>query len=144
MTTFYDSATIDCVMTRTSYWTLLFLSMAFDSCAQTRCGAHSCQEIVIPNVITPNSDNLNDHFQILFQDCFCPVTSLTLVVFNRWGQCVYQEIASSTSEGFTWNGVCEQNKQLTEGIYYYLIHIKYGMNSQEYYRQWKGWVRILR
>ncbi len=49
---------------------------------------HNCQSCVnVPNVFTPNQDGLNDYF-LPFHDC--NVTDYTMMIFNRWGQVIYE------------------------------------------------------
>ena len=71
-----------------------------------------------PNVITPNSDNLNDCFGLItapqFENCY------TLQVFNRWGKKVFEKDSSHKC----WDGKNRNNgKELSEGVYYYIITI---------------------
>lgn len=123
---------------------LLLLTTTVKSYTQNSCDSKSCLDVLIPNIITPNDDGLNDQLQILFQDCFCQVTQLKLLVFNRWGMCVYQEVAASILDAFAWQGECEQGTQLNEGTYFYLISLKNEINGKERSTEWKGWVMIRR
>lgn len=46
-------------------------------------------ELIIPNVFTPNGDNVNDVFQIQNpQDC--EITEFNLIIYNRWGNVVFK------------------------------------------------------
>jgi len=78
----------------------------------------------VPNIITPNEDNLNDYF--VFENIENRIWSLQ--VFNRWGEQVY------FSEHYenTWHG-----EGLCEGIYYYKL---FSEESKEV----KGWVQVFR
>ena len=80
--------------------------------------------IFIPNVITPNSDEINEHFEISGID-----SPVQLTIVNRWGNVVY----FSESYNNSWNG-----GNLATGTYYYLVDI--GCTNQEL----KGWLQILR
>ena len=72
----------------------------------------------IPNVFTPNGDNLNDCFQIngteALTDCF------QLNIFNRWGNMVFK----SKNNLFCWDGKTENNNSLPPGTYFYLLTLK--------------------
>ena len=75
-------------------------------------------KLVIPNVFTPNGDNVNDFF-------FLKATSLTdisVVIFNRWGQKVY-ELTTSVGN-ISWDGKDQYGKEVAEGVYYYVIKAK--------------------
>ena len=74
-------------------------------------------EYDMPNVFTPNGDGSNDVFTIN------PVNavSLEMVIFNRWGNVVYE---SNDVEG-TWNGRNNNNgAEVTEGTYFYKFTIE--------------------
>ncbi len=82
--------------------------------------------IFIPNVFTPNGDQVNDFFEISKK--FKPDT-WNLDVYNRWGKKVY--VAHPYNND--WDGA-----DLEAGVYYYQLN-KAGGDSQ-----FKGWVQILR
>lgn len=67
----------------------------------------------IPNVITPNNDNINDVFT--FDNEIVMAKKLTIL--NRWGNVVYQ-----TEDSFSWDGTFNGNP-CSEGVYYYLIEV---------------------
>lgn len=72
-------------------------------------------EMVIPNVITPNSDGDNEGFHIPDLSFF-PGSSCT--IYNRWGQAVF----ASNDFGNT-SGWRPSEEEATEGTYYYVIQI---------------------
>lgn len=82
-----------------------------------------CDDFIIPNIITPNGDNLNDWFVIqnLVPNC-------ELKIFNRSGALVYQNRNYQNN----WQG-----DKLSNGIYYYIL------NSTSLNKTWKGWVEIV-
>jgi len=69
----------------------------------------------VPNVFTPNGDGMNDAFEVpcLGNDEY---NSNTLLVFNRWGDKVYEESGYSNNWKGTYNG-----NDLPEGTYYYIL-----------------------
>ena len=79
--------------------------------------------IKIPNVFTPNGDQLNETFKIEN----LPPNSL-LTVYSRWGNVVY----SNTNYANNWDG--EMN---SDGVYYYILQLPSGETK-------KGTVTILR
>ncbi|MCC3159971.1 gliding motility-associated C-terminal domain-containing protein [Hymenobacter sp. 15J16-1T3B] len=76
----------------------------------------------IPNVITPNNDQLNDVFEVT-RGC-----APQLQIFSRWGNKVYESAAYAND----WNGGTQP-----AGVYYYLLHFPDG-------RTVKGWLEIVR
>ena len=80
-------------------------------------------EVKMPNIVTPNGDNLNETFKPVFS---CLPASFE--VFNRWGQRVYH----TDEYHYDWDG-----RGLADGVYYYLLR-----DSAD--RRAKGWVEIRR
>ena len=80
------------------------------------------QERKVPNVITPNGDNLNETFQ-LGPDC-----PPRLQVYSRWGQKVFEAAAYQDD----WNAAGQP-----AGVYYYLLTYPDGQRI-------KGWVEVVR
>lgn len=77
-------------------------------------GIENCEDIIIPNVITPNGDNKNEVFIVagLGIDCF------NCKIFNRWGRLLYEW--NDASQG--WDGTNQNNGKLVEdGVYYYVV-----------------------
>lgn len=66
------------------------------------------------NVITPNADGSNDFLDFSVYD----LQELSFTVFNRWGN----QIFKSNDAQLKWDGKNNQNKKLSEGTYFYIIH----------------------
>jgi gliding motility-associated-like protein len=86
----------------------------WDQCIRTdsaRVEVDSGCEVFVPNVMTPNGDNLNDRFEIrgLFG------TQNTLKIFNRWGQMVYE--TRNYTGGWSAQGV-------SAGTYYFSLEVE--------------------
>ena len=77
---------------------------------------------VIPTVITPNFDGVNDQFIIKNLDLVHP--DCEVVIFNRWGSVVFE------SEGYSvpWNGT-RDGEPLPMGTYFYKIKLNDSENS---------------
>jgi len=85
----------------------------------------------IPNVFTPNGDNVYDYFEVQTSG----LSRLVLKVFTRTGALIYQNQANFIK----WDGRNDNGKDLPEGIYYYIIEDLDGK-----YENAKGFVYIFR
>jgi gliding motility-associated-like protein len=75
----------------------------------------SLEEQIIPNVLTPNNDGINDFID--FSNEINECLEFKIIMVNRWGNVVYE--ASETGPVF--NGTDQAGKALLEGTYYYKI-----------------------
>jgi gliding motility-associated-like protein len=79
--------------------------------------------IEVPNVFTPNDDNINDVFTITSTG----VKEITLKIFNRWGQPMYDFNGPKAS----WDGVTSAGEKASNGTYFYFIKAV-GFDGKEY------------
>lgn len=88
--------------------------------------------LVIPNVFTPNADNVNDYFSIRHKN----LVFYDLAIYNRWGNPVFK----SNDPDNSWNGLIG-NKEASEGTYYFVIKAR-GVDNHNY--EHKGYVNLFR
>ena len=84
------------------------------SCFDTSCLEITIlpNEIIIPNIFSPNKDLNNDEFIIYgINDRF------EIKIYNRWGNIVFEENPYNNS----WNGINMNGKILSEGQYFYIL-----------------------
>ncbi len=99
----------------------------------------TCSNIRIPNVFTPNNDNINDTWGIEFP---CPQTvgNFHLLVFNRWGVKLYE----ADKPNAKWDGRSLSGEPVPTGTYYYvaefIINPAQGGKKQEA----KGYFTLMR
>lgn len=91
---------------------------------------HVYKGIYVPNAFSPNSDGLNDVWNIPALSIY---SNYQVLVFNRWGNVVY----SSKDISHPWDGTCKGKPQPT-GVYPYIVDIK------EIGVKLTGWVMIVR
>ncbi len=97
----------------------------------------------IPNIITPNGDDLNDWLQIPCLDGG-GFRENSLVVYNQWGDLVFEDKGYTNDPNDAshpaWRGTLngESGKDLPDGVYYYIF--KPGPNEKTI----KGFVEIFR
>ena len=77
-----------------------------------------------PEIISANRDGLNDNFQLFFANGVA-VADFTLIVYNRWGQ----EVFESSDPGEGWDGTTNGKPQ-NLGTYLYLA--KFRIDGQEF------------
>ena len=86
-----------------------------NGCADTilACSFEIFEEnLEIPNTFTPNGDGKNDAFEIVGINSF---PENNLMIFNRWGNKVYEKDAYDNS----WKGTNgKSGKQLPDGAYF--------------------------
>ena len=79
-------------------------------------------EVFIPEGFSPNGDGHNDYFIIKGADKYI----VTLKIFNRWGNLVYE----SQHYQNNWDGVSNSglliSKELPDGTYFYIIDFNNG------------------
>jgi gliding motility-associated-like protein len=97
---------------------------------------------LIPNIFTPNTDNINESFR--------PFSSLPdwetsnlfeiyeLIIFNRWGVKIFQ----SSDPKQSWNGKTLSGSEAAEGVYYWIVNFKSKCSPEG--EELTGFVHLLR
>ncbi len=83
-------------------------------------------ELEIPNIFTPNGDNMNDFFQVRAQT----LQTFRGIIVNRWGRTIYEWTDYETMEA-GWDGKLSGGSNASPGVYYYIIKAT-GMDGVEY------------
>jgi gliding motility-associated-like protein len=107
----------------------------------------NCIFFMLPNIITPNGDGLNDVFRPDKRTAF--IKSMKFSVFNRWGVKVYESNSVAGAGGdalyINWPGVDKDGNRLTDGIYYYEAEVEFfTIDPSKEKAKYKGWVEIVR
>ncbi|MHB8260893.1 MAG: T9SS type B sorting domain-containing protein [Bacteroidia bacterium] len=100
--------------------------------------ADNCPEYELPNIFTPNGDNVNDLY-IPVKNRY--VRSVDFTLYNRWGEVIYE----NTDPKLGWDGKSKQMKQpVPDGVYFYTCTV----NEIHYYGikaiKLKGFVQVLK
>jgi gliding motility-associated-like protein len=117
------STTTGAVVTATPNSTTTYTVTATSAAGCREQATVAAQPLRLPNIITPNGDNLNDTFRPLVA-----LEPVTLQVFTRWGRLVFEQ--ANYLDG--WGA-----ENLTAGTYYYRLSTAQGQS-------WKGWVEVVR
>ena len=91
----------------------------------------SC-DVIIPTAFTPNGDGLNDDWQIIYKN----IHNLTLNVYNRWGELIWQ----TTDPSKFWDGI-NHGHECEIGSYVYYLEVGFD-NGEKIQR--KGNVTLIR
>lgn len=77
----------------------------------------NCTYYRLPNVFTPNGDNLND---LVVPGPYKFVQKVDMKIYNRWGNLVFQ----TDNPDIEWDGrYMENGKMLSPGVYYYVCDV---------------------
>jgi len=89
--------------------------------------------VVIPNVLTPNGDGINDYFTLIVPPSW---NNLKFSIFNRWGEEIFNKSEEYTLE---WPLPCYKAPP-NNGVYFYSFTYTNELNQQE---SQKGFIQIL-
>jgi gliding motility-associated-like protein len=77
----------------------------------------NCPAYALPNIFTPNGDELND-FLVPIENKY--VQDIDFKIFNRWGGVVFE----TTNPSINWNGTHKDSGEiLAAGTYYYVVQV---------------------
>jgi gliding motility-associated-like protein len=75
--------------------------------------------LLVPNIITPNDDNINDCFSPQISNEFSECSEIN--IYNRWGQLVFKK---DKGEQTCWDGKNKSDKTyLDAGTYFYVLKV---------------------
>ncbi len=82
--------------------------------------------VLVPNIITPNGDMINDRFYIekpLNSDK--QYEKIVLSIFNRNGQRVFHDenFQDRNTQADGWDGTSNSGQKLTDGVYFYILEL---------------------
>jgi len=86
-------------------------------CLDTDTACILVPEVQMPNVFSPNKDGVNDVFKPIV---YKGVASAQLLIFNRWGQLIFE--TSKPNQG--WDGTFN-NELLPSGCYFYSLEYSF-------------------
>lgn len=72
---------------------------------------------ILPNVFTPNGDELNDNFE-LDSDYF---SSYVFTALNRWGNVVFEKDRDPSFPLLLWNGKTNGGENCSDGVYFFRL-----------------------
>jgi gliding motility-associated-like protein len=97
-----------------NYWVFIDINGCSGTSNVINVDFENCNcDVFIPNSFTPNEDLLNDRFQPILN---CDVRYYSLIIFDRWGNKVFETNNPTES----WDGI-NGGELLQNGIYPYVI-----------------------
>jgi gliding motility-associated-like protein len=95
-----------------------------------------CHYYELPNVFTPNGDNINDLYH---PHPYKFVEKVKMQIFNRWGTLIYE----TEDPDINWNGTdMNSGKLVSDGVYWYLCDVyEYRLTGLEA-RNLSGFIHI--
>ncbi len=76
---------------------------------------------VLPNVFTPNYDDVNDTWGISFSTVNSHITNFKMNIYDRWGLLVYETNPDLSLPKAKWDGHTTSGMECSSGVYYYII-----------------------
>jgi gliding motility-associated-like protein len=81
------------------------------------------RDLYVPNIFSPNGDQVNDYFTITSGSGLKEIEELT--IFDRWGNLVYQQFHfQADDQSAAWDGRM-RDKMLNPGVYVYKLKVIY-------------------
>ncbi|HIE15758.1 MAG TPA: gliding motility-associated C-terminal domain-containing protein, partial [Bacteroidales bacterium] len=121
----FPSFTID----NEGYYHIVLVSTSRESCRDTmewgEFYVESASKLEVPNIFTPNGDNINDYFQVIATT----LSDFHGIITNRWGKKLY-EWDNWEDEEAGWDGKIG-NSLAVPGAYFYIIKAT-GKDGTEY------------
>ena len=87
-------------------------------------------DLVVPNIFTPNDDSFNDKLEIDFKSTsgitdYKKYFSYEIEIYNRWGGLLFAGGKEAEGKEKLWDGKNEHNgKDVKEGVYFYILHFE--------------------
>ena len=77
-----------------------------------------CEKFIfkMPNVFSPDNDGINDRISPMEFNC---QLKFEFIIYNRWGQIVYQ----TNKLPLSWDGK-NKGKNCTSGVYFWTLNVK--------------------
>ncbi len=110
-------------------FTVCLTAISAANCIDTACSKidiYLNSVFVIPNIFTPNGDNINDMFTVKA----IGLKTMDAQIFNRWGEKMYEW--HTTNGG--WDGYTASGVAASEGTYYFIIKAS-GIDGKEYFEK---------
>ncbi|NMC98418.1 MAG: gliding motility-associated C-terminal domain-containing protein, partial [Bacteroidales bacterium] len=99
--------------------------------AQFTVHAEPNECLLIPELITPNGDNVNDNFEIKGIEYFSEVD---IEIYNRWGNKIFTFSGSGAAyanPANQWNGKYKEKEECTLCSFVYIVNVHNGRDPYQ-------------
>lgn len=97
-----------------------------------------CMNKNIPNIFTPNGDDINEVWQAIIPK---GSTNINCNIYSRWGNVVYSLTAEPPITNAIWDGHTPSGEACSTGIYFYTLTYK---DAEGVLQGFKGCISLLR
>lgn len=111
----------------------------------------NCPNYELPNVFTPDGDNINETFQAFdnpYDKCPRFVEAVDINIYNRWGVLVHQYNSTLAAENniyINWDGRDTEGNALPAGTYYYEATVRFNVLDENLrQRKLKGTIQLMK
>ncbi len=103
------------------YYVTAVDSFRNESHPSNRVCIDACPYFELPNVFSPNNDNINDKFVAKIPEGISDNLKVAIKIYNRWGQLVFESDDNPLVE---WDGTHMHSKKIVPpGVYYYVCDV---------------------
>lgn len=96
-------------------------------------------QVFVPNVFSPNGDNINDVFKLMGENKLINIRSF--VIYDRWGNLIYSEPKTTLANHKGWDGSALNGDKMNPGVYIFSIEIE---NQGNQFRKIFGDITLMR
>ena len=128
-------------ITLLAYETLRSCSATFTQTITVKDCPPDSISITVPNIFSPNSDGINDAWQLIVYNFNYTISNYQCTIYDRWGIKIY----SSTNISEAWDGRTTSGLAATAGAYFYVIKLT-ATNSKgvSEVKDYKGYLELVR
>lgn len=97
----------------TGIYTVTLVITDSQGCKDSTAREINIINVIVPNVFTPNGDNINDEFFVQSNG----LSNIECSIYDRWGKKIHEW----NSPGGRWNGKTDSGTACNDGTYYYVV-----------------------
>jgi len=92
-------------------------------------GKSCLEEIIFPNVFSPNDDGINDEFSLILSEDSEAIIS-TYSIYDRWGNLIFNRNSMQPNTDPDWWRGEYNGRKVPSGLYVYVVEIEYSSGQR--------------